>query len=1153
MRGPNKYIRSYLRALWGMALVFASFLGALPLSVGAAVQNGQPDTVRVAYYLEEGFQEGTADGKLKSGYSYDLLQKISGYTGWRYEYVYGEKQELYERFLAGEIDLFAGLSYNEKLAELVDFPEQPMDPEGTLFLCVRKNAPQLLERLNRALYRINQDSPDYLLMLREKYNDRQKEEVRFSPETSGWLNTHEVLRIGYVRNYLPFCDMDETGNVIGAISDIMRLWLETLELTDTLSITYVGYPTYMEMIQGMETGQIDAAFPITSSLWHSEESGLYETKSFLSVPMTAIYLESFQDDTLEKIAVTSRPIQTIYAKRYYPDSVLIGADSGTDCLDKVLTGKANCTIFTSFRAEYVLMEKKYSALQALPLAESMEYCIGVPKGETALLELLDYGISRLDQFTLTSIMYRYTQNHMPYTLMDFMRYNMELVFFIAALIFSLVTLIFLLIIYSQKKQKQAMKQAREEALLEAERAGEVLDAMYENLGIAAVIQEFGPDSAKKKLQCSDAFYRIFEYQGKDDPRAPQTAEEWWSIIHPKEREEVIQKIETIVRKQDGKSQYAVEYRAQTMTGGYRWFYAVGKVLRNEDGSPKALYGVVQDIDEKKAFEQSLQDQIDTAEALSRDYPYASIVDVQGDYTMSIKSEGKMVPKQKRRKNHDYQAVWKRFAEKYILKEDRERVLEAVEISRVEHALMENGEYSCIYKMELDGRVHTVQTVFLNAYSQLMKKTIVIAGFRIIDEIMKKEHEQQEILRAALLAAEQANRAKTAFLNNMSHDIRTPMNAILGYAELAERCVESTGQVMDYLEKITVSGNQLMNLINGVLDMSRIESGNMKLEIKQVNIRSLLADIRTIMQVSVDTKQLMMEVIYDDICHEYLMTDPVRLSQVLLNILSNAVKFTPAGGRISLGVRELMPEEKTGEATSTKLEFLIRDTGIGMSREYLEHIFEPFSREKTSTVSGIQGTGLGMAITKNIVDRMEGEIEVHSTRGLGTEFVVTLPFGICTEEDREELQRGEARPEKAQDRYVRTKVPSLAGKQVLVADDNELNREIITEILSQEDIRVWTVDDGDVAVKELSEAPAGRYDMILLDIQMPRLDGYAATKQIRALQDPEKAEIPIVAMTANAFEEDKKQAMEAGMDGFVTKPVNVKQLFELMRELLVKKE
>ena len=525
------------------------------------------------------------------------------------------------------------------------------------------------------------------------------------------------------------------------------------------------------------------------------------------------------------------------------------------------------------------------------------------------------------------------------------------------------------------------------------------------------------------------------------------------------------------------------------------------------------------------------------------------------------------------------------------------------------------------------------------------------------------------LQVAVEKAESANRAKSTFLSNMSHDIRTPMNAIIGFTTLALSNIDDTDRVKDYLGKTLASSNHLLSLINDVLDMSRIESGKIHLEEVEVNLSDVLHDLKTIVSGQIYAKQLELYMDAMDVTDEDVYCDKTRLNQILLNLLSNAIKFTPAGGTVSVRVRQLAGQVRG----CGQYEFRIKDNGIGMSPEFAKKIFEPFERERTSTVSRIQGTGLGMAITKNIVDMMGGTIEVQTAQGKGSEFIIRVPlrvqaehrpvekiteleglkalvvdddFNTCdsvtkmlvkvgmraewTLSGKEAVLRARQSIEMS-DVYhayiIDWRLPDMNGievtrqirslnddtpiiiltaydwsdieveakaagvtafcskpmfisdlretlmsalgqkltdasqellpeknadfkdRHILLVEDNELNREIAQEILREYGFRVDTAENGEVAVEKVSTAAPGSYDLVLMDVQMPVMDGYTATRKIRALDDPARAKLPILAMTANAFDEDRRNALESGMNGFLSKPIVIGDLVQELRKIL----
>lgn len=398
--------------------------------------------------------------------------------------------------------------------------------------------------------------------------------------------------------------------------------------------------------------------------------------------------------------------------------------------------------------------------------------------------------------------------------------------------------------------------------------------------------------------------------------------------------------------------------------------------------------------------------------------------------------------------------------------------------------------------------------------------------RTFDKI--RENEQLEV---RLSAAEEASKAKTFFLSNMSHDIRTPLNAIIGYTALANRQGVTYEDKSGYIDKIEIASRQLLEIVNDVLDMSRIESGKLTLEPTNVNLENCIDEVSTLVKTQLEAKKINFSVSCL-VSHKWVLCDKVLLDRALMNLLCNAGKFTGEGGNVSLQLSELAANGETGS-----YEIRVRDTGIGMSREFAERLFVPFERERTSTVSRIQGTGLGLAITKSIVDMMGGSITVQTEKGKGTEFAVKVDLPL-------------AEPEK-EIRSLTDDDFSFEGMRALVAEDNIINMEIAQALLSQAGFLVETAENGEIAVEMTKASEPGYYDVILMDVQMPVMDGYAATRAIRGLPDPGLAGIPIVAMTANAFKEDIKKAGEVGMNGHIAKPVDIPAMKATLRKVLKK--
>lgn len=414
----------------------------------------------------------------------------------------------------------------------------------------------------------------------------------------------------------------------------------------------------------------------------------------------------------------------------------------------------------------------------------------------------------------------------------------------------------------------------------------------------------------------------------------------------------------------------------------------------------------------------------------------------------------------------------------------------------------------------------------------------LLAFMNVDDEIEHEMKQKKLLQDTLSMAESASHAKTMFLSNMSHDIRTPMNAIIGFTTLALNHISEQAMVKTYLDKIKSSSNHLLSLINDVLDMSRIESGKMKINKTVSTVEKIVGDVDTVMQSQIQMKHLEYSLIKRGNLTRPVMMDALRLNQILINIVGNAVKYTPEYGKVQFMITE-MPS--ISDNTSS-YQFRIKDNGIGMSKKFLEKIFTPFERDENKAIAKIQGTGLGLAITKSLVDIMEGSIFVKSEEGKGSEFLVCF--------DLENAKEGELSvEEKKENVYESSVIDSFKDVRILLVEDNELNREIATELLKSVGFILDEAENGSQAVQMVNDSPAGYYKVILMDVMMPVMNGYESTKKIRSLEDKAKANVPIIAMTANAFEEDKNQAIECGMDKFVSKPFDINDLLVKLKEMI----
>ena len=398
---------------------------------------------------------------------------------------------------------------------------------------------------------------------------------------------------------------------------------------------------------------------------------------------------------------------------------------------------------------------------------------------------------------------------------------------------------------------------------------------------------------------------------------------------------------------------------------------------------------------------------------------------------------------------------------------------------------------------------------------------------------QREKLYTEEIRKSAEKARKANEAKTRFLFNMSHDIRTPMNAIVGFSGLLEKSLHDEKKSLGYIKKIRVSSDILLTIINQVLEMARIESGKITLNPESVNIREMVEAMNTVFESSLTKKSLEYQCSLN-VVHDQILCDKTKMEEIILNVVSNSIKYTNPHGKITVSIDELDSEDEK----NANYKVVVEDNGIGMSQDYLPHIFEEFSREHTSTETRVAGTGLGLPIVKSLVDRMGGTIEVESEEGKGTRFIMKFSFPVSLENQVREKEK----------QNIPDITEKLEGKRILLAEDNELNAEIAETVLEETGIKVKHVEDGIQCIEELKKMPEKYYDVILMDVQMPNMDGYTATQRIRDLDDS-RAEIPIIAMTANAYDEDRRKAQEAGMDGFLAKPLDVDEMMRLLAQII----
>lgn len=598
----------------------------------------------------------------------------------------------------------------------------------------------------------------------------------------------------------------------------------------------------------------------------------------------------------------------------------------------------------------------------------------------------------------------------------------------------------------------------------------------------------------------------------------------------------------------------IEYMVQDKFGNRVWLREIIALSKNEVTGDIMAVIIMRDITERKKIEFENTRRLDLIMGLTGDYESVYFVDLETDSYDIYRRQDTITTKYSSVFLPSYSDTIEAFAYKGVYRQDRENFIRLLSIDTIRKTLEKKNGFTFSFRSGNNGapQYYQVKCVRIGSGRQMQ----ILLGFANIEEERQEELRKRRLLEDALEQARHAADAKNTFLSNMSHDIRTPMNAIIGFANIARAHLDDPDRVMDSLNKIIASSNHLLQLINNVLDMSRIESGRMVLEESWVDIREIVQEVTDLMKPEILSHRHEYEIRVAENIPDLVLCDKLRVTQLLLNLLSNAVKYTPRQGRVRLSVAEGIGAPVGYFA----LEFVISDTGIGMSKEFQKRIFEPFERENNSTVSKVMGSGLGMSICKGIVDSMGGSMTIDSRQGRGSVVTVNLAMrykgkdsgemqatGIPSESaGRESFSSRYAVFSKAADAPVRKK---KSETRILVVEDNALNREIAKELLEDEGYMVETAEDGETSINMIRRSDRGYFDAVLMDIQMPGIDGYEAARSIRKMHDNEHARLPIIAMTANAFEEDMERARSAGMNAYIAKPVEPEAIKLVLEQVM----
>ena len=1035
--------------------------------------------IRVGYYENEVFEEGAREGAVKTGYAYEYYQKMSEYTGWRYEYVYGDFSDLYRMLIDGEIDLLAGLAWKEDRESLIGYPDSPMgnetynlvkhdanedittDPNtlnnkkiGVLdsamkdalyeyldsnainadvvtfpdyeplfsafdnreidviaaegdgaygrdnsellfsfgasnyYLCVSKSRPELLDILNAAQAELSLDEPNYINFLRSKYYPVSISSRAFSPAEKEWLSSHSKLVVGYLNDYLPYSDTDSSGRATGVVKDIVPRMLEDLDIRE-LAVSYKSFDSYDEMISALSSGEIDVSFPAGGGLYYSEEGGVLLSNAVVSAATEIVYEGEYNENTISKFAVNeNNRMQYYFIKSHYPNAETLFFSSIDECLRAVDEGTVGCTTLNGMRANDILRNSRYSNLSLLQTTYNDDRCFGIKIGNEGLLKLVNRGINVLGSDYAQNLAFRYTDELYAYSMADLIRDNS---FLFGGIILAVAALIILFLIRDHKRTRREIEN-KEAARKELEKANEEL-----------LEQQMRREQQDKMITALASDYRCVYHVDLDNNDA-------------------------------------VCYRADP---------------NDHEQTPEGIH-----------------------------FPYFE------------------------------RFSW--YAEHSVSESYRDGFLKFIDPEHVREALKDDPIIVYRYLANRGGREYYEMIRFAGVrHAENRDDHIVHAvgvGLTVIDNEMRETLAKNQALGEALAGAEEASKAKTAFLSNMSHEIRTPMNAIIGLDSLALKSDTLSDEVREYLEKIGESARHLLGLINDILDMSRIESGRLVLRKEEFSFSRMLEQLNTMIMSQCAEKGLKYECSVIGGVSDYYIGDDMKLKQVLINILSNAIKFTDPPGSVTLTV------ERTAvfEDHST-LKFVVKDSGIGMDKSFIPRLFDAFSQEDDSRNNRFGSTGLGMAITKNMVELMNGSISVESEKGVGTEFTVFITL-INSEHIGSTMSR-----------------INPGDLFVLVVDDEDIAAEHARIVLDEAGIKADTCSNGQEAMKmlEVQHAKHDPYNLVLLDWKMPEMDGIEVAREIRKQYDKETT---VIILTSFNWDEIMDEALHIGVDGFLAKPL-----------------
>lgn len=1044
--------------------------------------------------------------------------------------VYRDERLLNDALLTAQVDAILGGDSNWEFTGLEAYTQVG---RAEYYIAVSASRPDLLAELNETQKILLERDGDIFVNLRARHMRKTNFRRALLAGERKWLEQHGEMRVGYLKNRQPFSWESAEGEGNGLVREMMPQLFEEIPEASELKFSFTGFNTPAEMYKAVNDGRVDVCFPVDSDIWVAETSGLLVTEEVVPVPWRVVYRDGGNSTEVETVAVAEdSALNQALVDIYYPGAKKIAYKDREAALKAAKNGEADVTMVDAYTISRMSGTLEYRGLNSRVIG-IRSFSLGVNQGDVGLLSLLNRAIGLQKNNFALGILQRYANSYKEVSVVDFVYQNIMLAVAVMLLIIGLC--IVLLINWSNaSKRDKALSRSLQEAVKEREAQLEKITVLNQLLSnqkeeLQTKQQKLEEVTCEQEAQLEEitALNDILSNQ-KEELQTKQQKMEELACEQEAQLEEITalndilsNQKEELQTKQQKMEELACEQEAQLeeITALNDLLETQKENLTRTNGELSRSFGII--------------------EAVSQDYSTLWLVECK---TLKMKlirtaqNDSRRASAAMGLDGDDYREAIKLYIERFVSPEDRERVTREFSPEVVLSHLDASDKIYAVNYLCIDEP--NITTYYQAAYASLPNDKdgrYFVLGFRDIDAVVKAERKTKQELQEARLEAEEANQAKTRFLFNMSHDIRTPMNAIIGFTDLAIKHRGEPDRLSDCLSKIKDSGGILLSIINNVLEMSRIEKGSVTVTETVWKTGQTIPMLVNMFKDMMENKNIKFTQ-SANIKHEYIMCDAVKLREIMMNLVSNAYKYTNPGGTVHYQVDEL-PSDRSGYVL---MRATVSDTGIGMSEDYLPHLFDEFTREHTSTETKVEGTGLGMPIVKKLVDILGGTISVKSKLGEGSTFVVEIPQRIATIE------------QQAQEVEVVSDEPvDFTGSQLLLVEDNPLNAEIATEILKEAGFEVDWAESGEQCMEKVTAVDAGYYDAILMDIQMPGMNGYETTMAIRKL-DSARAAVPIIAMTANAFEEDRRNAIKAGMDGHVAKPVDVALLMETLTRILKKK-